>query len=114
MIAPIMILSGKRESPVSVLAVASSVTKRLARILVIILVNLYFLSSFGHGVGVEIHEGPNATPSNDKPLPAGAVISAEPGIYLPGKLGVRIEDVLYLTPEGCQNLTLAPKELVIL
>ena len=49
-----------------------------------------------------------------KPLPAGAVISAEPGIYLPGKLGVRIEDVLYLTPEGCQNLTLAPKELVIL
>ena len=47
-------------------------------------------------------------------LPAGAVISAEPGIYLPGKLGVRIEDVLYLTPEGCQNLTLAPKELVIL
>ena len=74
----------------------------------------YFGHSFGHSVGVEIHEGPNATPSNDKPLPAGAVISAEPGIYLPGKLGVRIEDVLYLTPEGCQNLTLAPKELVIL
>jgi len=73
-----------------------------------------FGHSFGHGVGVEIHEGPNATPSNDKPLPAGAVISAEPGIYLPGRLGVRIEDVLYLTPEGCQNLTLAPKELVIL
>ena len=73
-----------------------------------------FGHSFGHGVGVEIHEGPNATPPNDKPLPAGAVISAEPGIYLPGKLGVRIEDVLYLTPEGCQNLTLAPKELVIL
>ena len=73
-----------------------------------------FGHSFGHSVGVEIHEGPNATPSNDKPLPAGAVISAEPGIYLPGKLGVRIEDVLYLTPEGCQNLTLAPKELVIL
>ena len=50
-----------------------------------------------------------------KPLAAlYAVISAEPGIYLPGKLGVRIEDVLYLTLEGCQNLTLAPKELVIL
>ena len=74
----------------------------------------YFGHSFGHGVGVEIHEGPNATPSNDKPLPAGAVISAEPGIYLPGKLGVRIEDVLYLTEGGCQNLTLAPKELLIL
>lgn len=52
------------------------------------------------GVGVEITRGPTPTPSNDKPLPAGAVISAEPGIYLPGKLGVRIEDVLYLTPEG--------------
>ena len=74
----------------------------------------YFGHSFGHGVGVEIHEGPNATPSNDKPLPAGAVISAEPGIYLPGRLGVRIEDVLYLTEDGCQNLTLAPKELLIL
>ena len=74
----------------------------------------YFGHSFGHGVGVEIHEGPNATPSNDKPLPAGAVISAEPGIYLPGKLGVRIEDVLYLTEDGCQNLTLAPKDLIIL
>ena len=74
----------------------------------------YFGHSFGHGVGVEIHEGPNATPSNGKPLPAGAVISAEPGIYLPGKLGVRIEDVLYLTEDGCQNLTLAPKELLVL
>ena len=73
-----------------------------------------FGHSFGHGVGVEIHEGPNATPSNDKPLPAGAVISAEPGIYLPGRLGVRIEDVLYLTEDGCQNLTLAPKDLLIL
>ena len=73
-----------------------------------------FGHSFGHGVGVEIHEGPNATPSNDKPLPAGAVISAEPGIYLPGKLGVRIEDVLYLTEDGCRNLTQASKELLIL
>ena len=74
----------------------------------------YFGHSFGHGVGVEIHEGPNAAPSNDKPLPAGAVISAEPGIYLPGKLGVRIEDVLYLAEDGCRNITLAPKDLVIL
>ena len=74
----------------------------------------YFGHSFGHGVGGEIHAGPNAAPSNDKPLPAGAVISAEPGIYLPGKLGVRIEDVLYLTEDGCRNITLAPKDLVIL
>lgn len=74
----------------------------------------YFGHSFGHGVGVEIHESPNASPMNDQPLPAGAVISAEPGIYLPGKLGVRIEDVILLTEEGCRNLTKAPKELLIL
>lgn len=74
----------------------------------------YFGHSFGHGVGVEIHEAPNASPMNEKPLPRGAVISAEPGIYLPGKLGVRIEDVLVLTEEGCRNITRAPKELLIL
>lgn len=74
----------------------------------------YFGHSFGHGVGVEIHEAPNASPSNELPLPAGAVISAEPGVYLPGKLGVRIEDVILLTETGCRNLTKAPKELLIL
>ena len=74
----------------------------------------YFGHSFGHGVGVEIHEAPNATPGNDKPLPVGAVISAEPGIYLPGRLGVRIEDVVVLTEGGCTDITLAPKELMIL
>ena len=74
----------------------------------------YFGHSFGHGVGVEIHESPNATPGNDQPLPERAVISAEPGIYLPGKLGVRIEDVLFLTAEGCRNLTEMPKGLTVL
>ena len=74
----------------------------------------YFGHSFGHGVGVEIHEAPNASPMNETPLPAGAVISAEPGIYLPGRLGVRIEDVILLTEEGCEDITLAPKELLIL
>ena len=74
----------------------------------------YFSHSFGHGVGVEIHEAPAAASSNDKPLPAGAVISAEPGIYLPGRLGVRIEDVIVLTEDGCENLTRAPKELLVL
>lgn len=74
----------------------------------------YFTHSFGHGVGVEIHEAPNAAASNEKPLPAGAVISAEPGIYIPGKLGVRIEDVILITPEGRRNLTKAPKDLLVL
>lgn len=74
----------------------------------------YFGHGFGHGVGVEIHEAPTASSANDKPLPAGAVISAEPGIYLPGRLGVRIEDVIRLTEDGNENLTRAPKELLIL
>ena len=74
----------------------------------------YFTHSFGHGVGVEIHESPNASPANSRPMPAGSVISAEPGIYIPGKLGVRIEDVIALTKEGCENLTRAPKELIVL
>ena len=74
----------------------------------------YFGHSFGHGVGVEIHESPNASPMNDSPLPVGAVISAEPGIYLPGKLGVRIEDVILLTEDGCKDITKAPKDLIVL
>ena len=74
----------------------------------------YFTHSFGHGVGVEIHEAPNAASSNDKPLLAGAVISAEPGIYIPGRLGVRIEDVILITEEGCRNLTKASKDLIVL
>ena len=74
----------------------------------------YFGHSFGHGVGVEVHEEPNASPRNDHPMPAGAVISAEPGIYLPGRLGVRIEDVICLTEDGCVDLAEAPKELLIL
>ena len=74
----------------------------------------YFIHSFGHGVGVDIHEAPNCSPLNDKPLPAGAVVSAEPGIYIPGRLGVRIEDVLVLTQGGNRNLTHAPKELLVL
>ena len=74
----------------------------------------YFGHSFGHGVGVEVHENPSATPSNDQPMPAGAVISAEPGIYLPGRLGVRIEDVICLTETGNIDLAKAPKELLIL
>ena len=74
----------------------------------------YFGHSFGHGVGVEIHEEPYVSSANDKPLPAGAVISAEPGIYLPGRFGVRIEDVLVLTEDGCRNITEAKKALLVL
>ncbi len=74
----------------------------------------YFGHGFGHSLGLEIHEAPNANPSNKLPLPKGAVISAEPGIYIPGSFGVRIEDMLHITENGSRNLTLAPKELLIL
>lgn len=74
----------------------------------------YFGHSFGHSLGLNIHESPNASPSCRTPMPAGAVISAEPGIYIPGKFGVRIEDVLILKENGCENITHAPKELIIL
>jgi len=74
----------------------------------------YFGHGFGHGLGVEVHESPSASPANDKPLPVGAVISAEPGIYLPGRFGVRIEDILVITENGCEDIMKAPKELIIL
>lgn len=74
----------------------------------------YFGHGYGHSLGLEIHENPNCSPSNSTPIPAGAVISAEPGIYLPGEFGVRIEDVVVVTPDGCENLTYSPKDLIIL
>lgn len=74
----------------------------------------YFTHSFGHSLGLEIHESPNAAPGEERLLPAGAVVSAEPGIYLPGRFGVRIEDVLVLREGGCEDLTASPKELIIL
>ena len=72
-----------------------------------------FGHGFGHGLGLEVHEPPNANPSEENPLPAGAVISAEPGIYLPGRFGVRVEDVIVLTETGHINLMNAPEELLV-
>jgi len=73
-----------------------------------------FGHGFGHGLGLEVHESPSVAPSGNDPIPAGAVISAEPGIYLPGKFGVRIEDVLFISENGSENITSLPKELIIL
>lgn len=74
----------------------------------------YFGHSYGHSLGLEIHEAPNCTPRNENPIPAGAVCSAEPGIYIPGKFGVRIEDVVIFREGGCEVITHSPKELTIL
>lgn len=74
----------------------------------------YFGHAFGHSLGIEIHESPNFSPREQTVMPAGAVVSAEPGIYLPGRFGVRIEDVVILTETGCEDITKSPKELLIL
>lgn len=74
----------------------------------------YFGHGFGHSLGLDIHEWPNANPSGEPPMPAGAVCSAEPGIYIPGRFGVRIEDVMVIRDTGAEIITRAPKELVVL
>lgn len=74
----------------------------------------YFSHNLGHGMGMAGHEGIGATPTEERILPVGAVISAEPGIYLPGRCGVRIEDILYLTEEGAENITAVSKDLLVL
>ena len=74
----------------------------------------YFGHGYGHCLGLEVHEAPNCNPSNDKPMPAGCVSSAEPGIYLPGKFGVRIEDCVIIKEDGVEDLAHSPKELIII
>ena len=73
----------------------------------------YFGHGYGHSLGLEIHEAPNPNGGNPNPMPENAVASAEPGIYLPGKFGVRIEDVTIFKEGGCENITFSPKNLII-
>ena len=73
-----------------------------------------FGHSLGHGVGMEIHEKPNASPNYKLALNKGAVVTVEPGIYIAGKFGVRIEDFVILTENGCENLTKSAKNLISL
>ena len=70
----------------------------------------YFGHGFGHSLGLEIHERPLAGPREQRVMPECAVVSAEPGIYLPGRFGVRIEDVMILRSSGAEVITKAPKE----
>lgn len=74
----------------------------------------YFGHSTGHGIGLEVHEGPALSTRSDTVLEPGMVVTVEPGIYVPNVGGVRIEDDLLITDEGNENLTYAPKELIIL
>ena len=74
----------------------------------------YFGHGYGHSLGLEIHESPSPSGRNEAPMEVNNICSAEPGIYLPGKFGVRIEDVVIFREDGCENITHSPKELIIL
>ena len=74
----------------------------------------HFGHALGHGVGLEIHESPNLSPRNSAPLKVGNIVTVEPGIYLEGKFGVRIEDMVAVTDLGYDNFTKSNKELIIL
>lgn len=70
-----------------------------------------FGHGLGHGVGLEVHETPRVSPRSEDVLSAGEVVTIEPGVYLPGELGVRIEDLVVVADGGCRNLSALPKEL---
>jgi Xaa-Pro aminopeptidase len=74
----------------------------------------FFTHSTGHGLGLEIHEAPRIAAGQGETLRPGMVITIEPGVYLPGELGVRIEDTVVVTDSRCEILTPCPKELIVL
>ena len=74
----------------------------------------YFGHGYGHSLGLEVHESPSPNGGNAEGMPINSVASAEPGIYLPGKFGVRIEDVVIFKEDGCEDITHSPKNLIIL
>lgn len=74
----------------------------------------FFSHGLGHGVGLQIHEWPRLSYHLSYPLPADAAVTIEPGIYLPERFGVRIEDIVVLRDNSCVNLTTAPKNLIVI
>lgn len=73
----------------------------------------YFTHRTGHSIGIEVHETGDVSSTNDDVLQPGMIFSVEPGIYLEGKFGVRIEDLVLVTDEGCEVLNSYPKELYV-
>ena len=73
-----------------------------------------FTHALGHSVGIDIHESPVFSPKSKDTLVIGNILSVEPGIYIDGEFGVRIEDLIAVTEDGVINLTESPKELIII
>lgn len=74
----------------------------------------FFTHSTGHGVGLKVHEDPKISSESDDILQCGMVVTIEPGIYIPNRLGVRLEDMLLITENGYEKLTHSPKRLIVL
>ena len=72
----------------------------------------YFIHRTGHGIGLEVHEYPDVSATSDAVATPGMIFSVEPGIYLPGRFGVRVEDLVVVTEDGCETLNKAPHEFV--
>lgn len=92
----------------------SDVDKAAREVIAMVGYGKYFTHSTGHGIGLEIHESPTVSQLSESVLQAGNVISDEPGIYINGEFGVRIEDMLFVTEDGSKNLTNCEKSLIIL
>ena len=93
---------------------ASTVDKKARRVLRQFGLDKAFTHSTGHGVGLEIHEPPRLGPAEDTRLSSGMVITIEPGVYVDGVGGVRVEDIVVVTPTGCKVLTKTPREFRVL
>jgi Xaa-Pro aminopeptidase len=73
----------------------------------------HFGHGLGHGVGIDVHEVPRLSRKSDEQLEPGDVVTVEPGVYLSGRFGVRIEDLVTVTEDGCRNLSGFPKDLIV-